>query len=164
MSDLHTDVERFLTREAHLLDERRYDEWLALYDEDAWYWAPTHPNVTDRRFATAHINDDHQMMQVRVQRLGQDNAYTEQPQSRAVRIVNLVDVEPSQNEAEDYIAVSKLLMYEYRMRQFREDDQRTFAATLRHGLRRNGERWRIAWKRVDLVNSEASFTAMGQPF
>ena len=84
MSDLHTDVERFLTREAHLLDERRYEEWLALYDEDAWYWAPTHPKVTDRRFATAHINDDHQMMQVRVQRLGQDNAYTEQPQSRAV--------------------------------------------------------------------------------
>jgi 3-phenylpropionate/cinnamic acid dioxygenase small subunit len=164
MSDLYSEVERFLIREADLLDARRYEEWLALYDEDAWYWVPTHPAATDRRFATAHINDDHQLMQVRVQRLGQDNAYTEQPPSRSVRIVRLVEVEPSKSGAEDYVAVSKLLMYEYRMRQFREDDQRTFGATVRHGLRKNGAGFRIAWKRIDLVNSEASFTAMGQPF
>jgi len=164
MSDLHTEVERLLIREAHLLDERQYDEWLALYDEDAWYWVPTHPSATDRRFSTAHINDDHQLMQVRVQRLGQDNAYTEQPQSRAVRIVRLVEVDPSEAGTEDYVAISKLLMYEYRVRQFRDDDERTFGATVSHGLRKNGEGFRIAWKRVDLVNSEASFTAMGQPF
>lgn len=164
MNDLHAEVERLLLLEAHLLDERRYQEWLGLYDEGAWYWVPTHPSLTDRRFSTAHINDDHQLMQVRVQRLGQDNAYTEQPQSRAVRIVRLVGVEDAPGDGEDYLAVSKLLMYEYRVRQFRDDDQRTFGATVRHGLRRNGEGLRIAWKRVDLVNSEASFTAMGQPF
>ena len=164
MSDLHNDIERFLMREAHLLDERRYEEWLSLYEEDAWYWVPTHPDATDRRFSTAHINDDHQLMQVRVQRLGQDNAYTEHPPSRVVRIVTLVEVEDAGDAAEDYVAVSKLLMYEYRMRQFRDDDERTFGATVRHGLKRNGEGLRIAWKRIDLVNSEASFTAMGQPF
>jgi 3-phenylpropionate/cinnamic acid dioxygenase small subunit len=30
-----------LTREAVYLDERRWDEWLALYTEDCEYWVPT---------------------------------------------------------------------------------------------------------------------------
>ena len=35
------DAAAFLYREARLLDERRYDEWLALFTEDGLYWAPT---------------------------------------------------------------------------------------------------------------------------
>ena len=31
-------VESFLYREARLMDAHRYDEWLALWDDDATYW------------------------------------------------------------------------------------------------------------------------------
>lgn len=33
-------VEELLHREAYLLDTRRWDDWLALYEADAVYWAP----------------------------------------------------------------------------------------------------------------------------
>ena len=33
-------VQQFLFHEARLLDERRLQEWLALYAEDAEYWVP----------------------------------------------------------------------------------------------------------------------------
>ncbi|PKP67926.1 MAG: benzene 1,2-dioxygenase, partial [Alphaproteobacteria bacterium HGW-Alphaproteobacteria-5] len=33
-------VQRFLGREALCLDERKWDDWLALYREDAEYWLP----------------------------------------------------------------------------------------------------------------------------
>ena len=33
-------VEQFLFHEARLLDERRFDQWLALWDEDGRYWVP----------------------------------------------------------------------------------------------------------------------------
>lgn len=33
-------VEGFLNREARLLDEHRYDDWLALFTDDGWYWLP----------------------------------------------------------------------------------------------------------------------------
>ena len=33
-------VLRFLGREAQVLDEKDWDSWLALYDEDAEYWVP----------------------------------------------------------------------------------------------------------------------------
>jgi 3-phenylpropionate/cinnamic acid dioxygenase small subunit len=39
-----------LTREAVYLDERRWDEWLALYAEDCEYWVPTW--VSEERLAS----------------------------------------------------------------------------------------------------------------
>ena len=34
------EVQQFLYREAHLLDQRRFDEWLALFTTDVRYWMP----------------------------------------------------------------------------------------------------------------------------
>jgi 3-phenylpropionate/cinnamic acid dioxygenase small subunit len=36
----HWEIQRFLTAEARLLDDRRFDEWLALFTEDCRYWVP----------------------------------------------------------------------------------------------------------------------------
>ena len=36
--------EQFLLHEARLLDEGRFDEWLALFTPDAWYWVPAEPD------------------------------------------------------------------------------------------------------------------------
>jgi benzoate/toluate 1,2-dioxygenase beta subunit len=35
-----TEVEDFLYREARLLDDRRFEDWLSCYREDAEYWMP----------------------------------------------------------------------------------------------------------------------------
>ena len=42
---LTQEVTEFLYREAELLDERRYDEWLALLADDLRYWMPMRRNV-----------------------------------------------------------------------------------------------------------------------
>src|SRR2546426_5482374 len=42
---LQQKIESFLYHEAELLDERRYEEWLALLDEDVRYWMPMRRNV-----------------------------------------------------------------------------------------------------------------------
>src|SRR3989441_9405929 len=42
---LQQKIESFLYWEAELLDERRYEEWLALLDEDVRYWMPMRRNV-----------------------------------------------------------------------------------------------------------------------
>src|ERR671925_361009 len=38
------EVEQFLYREARLLDERRFHEWLELFTEDVRYWMPGRSN------------------------------------------------------------------------------------------------------------------------
>ena len=42
---LKEEIEQFLYHEAELLDERRYEEWLALFAEDAQYFMPMRRNV-----------------------------------------------------------------------------------------------------------------------
>ena len=41
--DLHR-CALFLEHEARLLDESKFDDWLALFTADAWYWVPSEPN------------------------------------------------------------------------------------------------------------------------
>ena len=38
------EVEQFLYREARLLDERRFHEWVELFTEDVRYWMPVRSN------------------------------------------------------------------------------------------------------------------------
>ena len=42
---LEQEIEEFLYREAELLDERRYEDWLALIADDIRYWMPMRRNV-----------------------------------------------------------------------------------------------------------------------
>ena len=40
MSTSYHDIQAFLYREARLLDDRQWDEWLACYRQDAEFWMP----------------------------------------------------------------------------------------------------------------------------
>ena len=42
---LAREIEQFLYAEAELLDQRRFNEWLDLFTEDARYWMPIKRNV-----------------------------------------------------------------------------------------------------------------------
>ena len=46
------DLIDFVVREARLLDERRYDEWLDLWTDDGIYWVPLTPEPDRRRSTT----------------------------------------------------------------------------------------------------------------
>ena len=46
--ELIREVEQFLYREARLLDERRFREWLELLTEDVRYWMVTRSNLYPR--------------------------------------------------------------------------------------------------------------------
>ena len=40
-------VERFIYRQAEILDEKQWDDWLALFAEDGHYWMPAEADQTD---------------------------------------------------------------------------------------------------------------------
>ena len=40
MSMSYEQIQAFIYREARLLDDRQWDEWLKCYHEDATYWMP----------------------------------------------------------------------------------------------------------------------------
>ena len=97
---LQYEVEQFLYLEAQLLDERRYDDWLALCASDIHYWMPIRRTTTAREVANeftapgamAFFDDDLRTLGMRVQRLRVGRAWAEDPPSRTRRLVTNVRV------------------------------------------------------------------------
>ncbi len=134
--------EEFLFHEARLLDEQRYEEWLALFADDATYWVPLEQGQKDALETSSIIHDDRTLLELRVKQLRHPRAHARQPLARTVHQVGNVMVDG------DTVRSSLVLI------EFRNEKQRVYGALVEHRLRRKGDTFQIAHKRVDLVNSE----------
>ena len=142
--------EQFLYHEARLLDTQRYEEWLALFTDDATYWVPLEQDQKDPYETSSIIHDDKTLLELRVKQARHPRAHARLPLARTVhQIGNVVAGE----HGKDLVVNSTLTLVEYR-----NDKQRLYGALVEHRLRRVGGgeagSFRIARKRVDLVNSE----------
>ena len=151
------ECEQFLIHEARLLDDGRFDEWLALFTADAWYWVPSEPNQASPRDTISLIYDDRRLLETRVRRLASPRIYSQEPRSRTSRIVANVTIEEADGQA--CTVRSKFQLLEYR-----RNAQTPYAGTSFHRLVRAGDGIRIAWKRVDLVNCDAALEGLLVPF
>ena len=154
--DLHR-CEQFLLHEARLLDDGKFDDWLALFTADAWYWVPSEPDQADPHNTVSLIYDDRRLLETRVRRLASPRMYSQEPRSRCSRMVGNVSIEDAEGRAAT--VRSKFLMIEYRREQ-----QRLFTGTALHRLVQLDGSIRIAWKRVDLINCDAPLDGITQPF
>lgn len=160
MSGLLDDVQALIHREARLLDERRYDEWVALFTEDCRYWVPVSPAQQSPREGPSHFHDDIQVLKTRVHRLANPRAFGAEPAPRTIHVVSGIEVDEA---GETVVASSSQIMLEYRNRDGFEADQRLFGGRVTHHLRHTEAGLRIALKRVDLINAEGPFNAMVAP-
>jgi ethylbenzene dioxygenase subunit beta len=151
-------LEEFILREARLLDERRFREWMALFTEDGTYWVPAVPDQRSPFDQASLFYDDRDLMRTRIERLEHPRIHVQTPPSRTAHLVGNVLVE-SADEAEGELVVgSTVIMVEYR-----DEQQRLFAGRQHHRLRRDGASFRIMQKRVDLINCDSAFEAMAVP-
>jgi benzoate/toluate 1,2-dioxygenase beta subunit len=153
------DIEQFLFREAQLLDDARFEDWLKLFTETAWYWVPASPDQPVPFEMVSIIYDDRQLLETRVRRLLNANIHAEEPRTRTSRVVGNIIVEGNNVDGADIVVSSR-----FQMAEFRRDRQRVFAGSLQHGLVTGGEDIRIAWKRVDLVNCDGMLDGITVPF
>lgn len=152
-------IETLIAREAALLDDRRYEEWLALYADDAWYWVPHRLGQASPKEEISLFYDDRMLMETRVRRLTAAIAHAETPRTRTLRVVGRAEIAPSAEAGCDFVATAKFVMIEYRL-----NAQHVYGGTSRYGLRRAGKGFAIAWKRVDLVNAGGTHEPMSVPF
>src|SRR6204780_1481588 len=154
--DVYT-CERFLQHEAQLLDDGQFDNWLALFTPEAWYWVPSEPDQADPFATVSLIYDDRRLLETRVRRLSSPRMYSQEPRSRTSRMIGNVSIEET---GKGFATVrSKFVMIEYRREQ-----QRLFGGTALHRLVQTDGRIAIAWKRVDLVNCDAPLDGITIPF
>ena len=140
-------VEQFLYHEARLLDTGQLEAWLDLFTDDATYWLPLERDQKDPLETSSIIHDDRTLLELRVKQARHPRAHARQPLARTVHQVGNVIVS---NGTNGEIKVDSTLQ----LIEFRNERQRIWGALVEHRLRRAGESFKIAHKRVDLVNSE----------
>ena len=154
------ELEAFVQHEARLLDERRFDEWVALFAPEGFYWVPTQREQKDPDSTVSLFYDDLNAMKARFARLRHPRIHVQTPPSRTQHVVSGTRVEETDKSRSEVLVSSSFIMLEYRPGQ----EQRLFGGTFQHRLRNSGERPVILMKRVDLINCDASFGSMAIPF
>ena len=156
-------VEQFLYREALLLDEKRWAEWLALYTEDCFYWVPSVPGQKDPVDTISLYAEDRMRMEMRIIRITHPHAWSQDFPTRMSHVVGNVMLDPEGSKgAEGGIDPKAELVVRSTLHilEHRKEEQRLFGGTVRHWLRRAGGDFRIVLKRIDLVNCDAPMEVM----
>jgi benzoate/toluate 1,2-dioxygenase beta subunit len=148
-ASLVPEVHELLAREAHLLDDRDYEGWLALFTEECLYWMPVDPLAEDGALRLNVFYDDRAKMEDRISRLESGAAYTEEPISLTARTFAALQVEP-ENGGGELLARTNFQLIAYR-----SGEQRLLGGRCRHRLVREAGELRIAEKRVTLLGSDA---------
>jgi len=138
-------VQQFLFHEARLLDERRLQEWLGLYAEDAEYWVPYSWSQQSPKDHVSLFYETKSLLGMRIDRLERALSPLDSPPSRVNHYLSNVQVD----DGDPLTARAHLLFAEYR-----REEQRWFAGRATWRLRPNGEGFLIAAKRVDLLNAD----------
>lgn len=149
------EIEDFLYYEAELLDDRRFDEWIELFAEDARYEMPI--RVTREKRAGWELapngkifDDTKATLRIRVQRLGTEYAWAEDPPSRTRHYLTNLRISPGERAGE-YQVRCNLLVYRNRG----ESPEYDLLSAERQDLlrRRPGGGWEIARRLVALDQS-----------
>jgi 3-phenylpropionate/cinnamic acid dioxygenase small subunit len=163
--DVSREVEQFLYREARLLDERRFHEWLELLTDDIRYWMGARSNrypkiskaiaiLDPERYVEddltkedelAILDEDRQTLGARVARLDTGMAWAEDPPSRTRHLITNIEVAPG-DTAQEVKVYANFLVYRSRA----ETEQDFYVGARRDVLRRVGGGWKIAERKLIL--------------
>ena len=139
---------RLLEREARLLDQLRYDDWLAMYAAECAYWVPSTPHATDPRREIAVMFDDRRRLEDRVYRLRTGFAWSQAPQSRTVRLITNVEVFATARDD------TRMLRSNFLISEFWDRETRILTGWAGHRVVRSGGGWKIAAKQVNLLECD----------
>jgi 3-phenylpropionate/cinnamic acid dioxygenase small subunit len=129
--DLMREIEDFFHKEADLLDEREYDQWLDLLTEDIVYWMPMRKNVSyanrDKDITAeddvAWFHDDKETLRKRVKQIQTGVHWADEPISRVAHVItNIRLADPISTLEEGKRATTKCRFIVYRNRLESETD------------------------------------------
>jgi 3-phenylpropionate/cinnamic acid dioxygenase small subunit len=139
------EIEELLHREAHLLDEQRFDEWLDLFTDDVEYLIPLREHVQGDVDPPGHpvVRDDKLMLTMRVRKHETGFSHVEIPRSMTAHLITNILVDDGEKSDEVVVRSTFLVRQARKLR-----DEAWWAGRRRDLLRRVDGSWRIARREV----------------
>jgi 3-phenylpropionate/cinnamic acid dioxygenase small subunit len=145
------DVARYLYHEARLLDEKRWDEWYALFTEDARYWVPLTRGQPDGETHTSLAYEDTLLLRLRIERLKR-RPPSQHPESWSQHVLQAPEVEATEG--------GWLTRTPFHYTEARGDEAQMYTGVALHDLVREAGALRIRLKRINLVNCDAALPSV----
>lgn len=148
----HYEVERFYYDEAALLDAHRYEEWVALFSDDAHYFMPIRRTRTQRELdkeftrpgEMAFFDDNRAQLAGRVTKLKTGRAWAEDPPSRTRHMITNVRI--VKDDGRTLEVESNFHLYRTRL----NSEETSWIGSRRDVLRRVGRSFQIADRKIFL--------------
>lgn len=158
------EVERFLYREARLLDERQFPEWIELFTDDVRYWmagrTSRYPAASKAISLLDHAHSHEELIQegelaildetketlrARIMRLDTGMAWAEDPPSRTRHLITNIEVEAG-DTASELKVYSNYLVYRTRG----ETEQDFYVGRREDVLSNVNGAWKVARRKIIL--------------
>jgi 3-phenylpropionate/cinnamic acid dioxygenase small subunit len=148
---LTQEISEFLYREAELLDERCYEEWLDLFTEDARYCMPLRRNVKSVELERENSSDlsgiswfdeGKETLTSRVRQIQTGVHWAEEPLSRVCHIVSNVQIVKTARP--EVTVKSRMLVYRNRL----QDETDFFVGKREDVLRKVNGHWKISRRKI----------------
>ena len=144
------EVERFYYDEAALLDAHRYEEWLNLFTDDAYYFMPLRrtrmQREMDKEFTQpgemAFFDDTKPQLASRVAKLQTGRSWAEDPPSRTRHLITNVRV--VEDDGTELAVESNFHLYRTRLK----SEETSWIGSRRDVLRRVGASFQIAKRTI----------------
>lgn len=137
-----------IEREARLLDQLRFEEWIELFTPDCIYWVPSTPEGGDPRREISVMFDDRRRLEDRIYRLRTGYAWSQAPSSRTSRIVANVEVFGCGRDDQ------RMVRSNFAISEFWDGEIRALAGWAGHRFSRVDGAWLISAKQVNLLNCD----------
>jgi len=145
------DAEQFLYRQAALLDDKQWQDWIDLFAADGIYWMPPDASYKTWDGQPAIFAEDRNLMTVRMRRVLHPDAGSQRPLWGTNHVVSNVIVDKAARNG-DLTVRSR-----FHMMELRRDDVRHFAGQYTHHLKKAKGGYRIKLQRVDMTNAQAAY-------
>lgn len=153
-AQLRDKVSDFVVAELAMLDDRLFEEWMGLFTEEGYYWAPVAQDQKDPFSYVSLFYDTVPTMRTRIGRLRHPRIFMQIPHSRTVHMASNFQV-TAHNE-EEVVARCNFTLLEYRPSR----PQNVWGGRYDYVLAIKGDTFRIKSKKATLVNSDDQFPSL----
>ena len=153
------EVEQFLYREARYADEADYDNWEALWTDDALYWVPANGADTDPRREMSVIYDNRSRISTRLKQTRTGRRYAAAPAStlrRSLSNIEFLGGRANPDGGVDLEVGANFLLLESRAR-----GTHLWGGRITYRLRKTADGLRLAYKKVALVDNDQPLPTLG---
>lgn len=148
------EASEFIWREAELLDQLAYKQWLPLWTDTGTYVVPIQRDDGDPETRLNVLYDHKELREARVKRLLSGFSMSAAPPARTVRTVSRFVVKDASANSTTLRCAQHLIEYKYNRFRF-------LPADVTYRLVRQGDELKIELKSVLLINSDDDLFGIG---